>query len=176
MEFYRLNTARDSYYDEAFALYEQSFPKHEQRFPDKQRALMANPLYHFNAVLEGGVCIGILLYWEGSGYAYIEHFAISPSIRGKSMGSLALEAFCKDRPLVVLEIDPPVDDISVRRERFYQRLGFIKNDYEHKHPAYRKEFPPHELVVMSYPRQMTGNEYRTFQRELSEVVMKDAAD
>lgn len=41
------------------------------------------------------------------------------------MGSRILEAFGKDHSLVVLEIDPPADDISVRRERFYQRLGFL---------------------------------------------------
>jgi ribosomal protein S18 acetylase RimI-like enzyme len=176
MEFHRLGSAGDPLFTEAFALYERSFPEHEQRLPDRQRALMSNPLYHFDIVEDDGVFAGILLYWEFSFYTYVEHFAIHPSMRGKSLGSRALETFCGRRttPLVVLEIDPPVNDISIRRESFYQKLGFKRNNYAHKHPAYRKQFPPHELVVMSCPECMAEDEYQTFRRDLNEIVMSDA--
>lgn len=174
MEFQRLLSSGDAFFPAAFALYEISFPKHEQRIFERQAALMKNPLYHFDVILEAGAFAGILLHWEGSGYSYVEHFAVSPSLRGKSIGSGALGRFSENRPLVVLEIDPPADEISVRREQFYRRLGFRSNSYLHLHPAYRPEFSPHELVVMSCPREMTEEEYRLFQRELAETVMKDA--
>lgn len=176
MEFKRLISADGHFFEEAFALYKTSFPEREQRVLDKQAAVMSNPLYHCDVIAEEGVFIGMLFWWELTGYAYIEHFAIDPSIRGKAFGSRSLTAFCEAHPSVVLEIDPPVDDISVRRERFYQRLGFQTNGYGHLHPAYRKPFPPHGLVVMSYPAQMREREYMVFQKELSEVVMKDCAD
>lgn len=175
MEFRRLATARDALFAEAFAVYEISFPKSEQRPLDRQAALMSNPLYHFNAIVEDAVFAGILLHWECSGYAYIEHFAIHPSMRGKDIGSKALKRFCGEHSPVVLEIDPPIDEVAVRREHFYQRLGFKTNGYAHRHPAYLEHLPPHELVVMSYPHCMTETEYQLFQRELREVVMKDGA-
>lgn len=174
MEFHRLDSARDPLFTGAFALYESSFPEHEQRFPDKQTALMTNPLYHFDIIMDDGVFAGILLYWKISFYTYIEHFAIHASMRGNSLGSRSLKAFCENHPFVVLEIDPPVTEIAIRRESFYRRLGFKRNDYAHEHPAYRKKFPPHELVVMSYPQCMTEDEYRIFRRELGEIVMRDA--
>lgn len=175
MIFYRISSIQeqDSLFVKAFALYKSSFPIYEQRLIEKQTALMTNPLYHFNIIMKGDTLIGILLYWEISFYTYIEHFAIHPAIRGKALGSMALKLFFKEHPFVILEIDPPISEVSIRREHFYQRLGFHKNVYAHKHPAYQKQFQPHELVVMSYPKCMTEKEYQLFRQELSEIVMRD---
>ena len=72
---------------------------------------------------------------------------------------------------VVLEIDPPVDEIARRRQGFYQRCGFAVNPYPHVHPPYRPEYPGHELVVLSSPRALTPAEYGAFACYLSAVVM-----
>jgi hypothetical protein len=83
---------------------------------------------------------------------------------------------CCEHSSVILEIDPPVDELAVRRKRFYQRLGFKTNSYAHLlHLPYREQFPPHELAVMSYPKYLTEMEYQTFQCELGKIVMEDAA-
>lgn len=174
MDVIRLTSTKDTFFAEMFQLYQTSFPKHEQRPADKQAALMVNPRYHCNALVEADTLAGILLYWKCSGYSYIEHFAIHPSMRGRATGSKVLATFCENHSPVVLEIDPPVDAIAIRRESFYQRLGFQRNGYAHAHPAYQAQFPPHELTVMSYPKHMTEKEYLVFQRELGEIVMKDA--
>lgn len=120
MEFRRLNTEEGSLFEEAFALYGTSFPPHEQHTLAKQRALMPDPAYHFDALLLGGAFACILLYWVFDGYAYIEHFAANTVLRGQTVGSRALAAFCAAHPLVVLEIDPPCDEVSRRREHFYK--------------------------------------------------------
>lgn len=174
MKFLRLLSAQDALFPEAFALYEASFPAHERRRWPQQAALMPHSLYHFDVIVSSGVLVGIVLYWAGTDHAYVEHFAVHPAMRGRAMGSRILSAFCARHPLVVLEIDPPVDDIAQRRERFYQRLGFLSNPYPHVHPAYRQEYPPHPLVVLSHPRALTAAEYETFARALQEVVMNDA--
>jgi ribosomal protein S18 acetylase RimI-like enzyme len=170
----RLSSVSDSFFVETFALYEISFPERERRVLDKQAAIMTNPFYHCDVLTKQDTLVGILFWWELSGRAYIEHFAIDPSMRGQAYGSRSLEIFCEANPVVVLEIDPPDDDISVCREHFYHRLGFQTNRYVHLHPAYRKPFPPHKLFVMSYPSLITESEYRVFQEELSNVVMKDS--
>lgn len=174
MHFERLTSDRDGLFEQAFSLYEASFPKHEQRVLEKQRALMPDPLYHFDAIVDDGVFAGIVLYWAFRGYCYIEHFAVDAALRGRSIGSKSLSLFCAGHDLVVLEIDPPVDAVSVRREGFYQRLGFKQNPYPHAYPAYRRHFPPHELVVMSHPRPLAPQEYAQFAGDLCSVVMADA--
>ncbi|MCD8139156.1 MAG: GNAT family N-acetyltransferase [Planctomycetaceae bacterium] len=174
MHFTRLTSADDALFAQAFAVYETSFPLHEQRTLDKQQAIMARPAYYFDAIVEEGEFAGILLWWRFDGYAYVEHFAINTAFRGKSLGSRSLELFCADKALVILEIDPPVDPVSIRRESFYTRLGFCVNPYPHAHPSYRRQFPPHDLVVMSHDRPLEPEEYDAFSDDLAHRVMADA--
>ena len=72
---------------------------------------------------------------------------------------------------VILEIDPPVDEISLRRETFYERCGYRANIHPHVHPPYRAGFPGHELVVMSRPEKLSHAEYGEFAEYLRERVM-----
>ena len=78
--------------------------------------------------------------------------AIGADARQRSRGNGALSLFCQEKQRVVLEIDPLTDEVAQRCLRFYQHCGFAVNDYIHHHPAYRPEFPPHELVILSYPQ------------------------
>ena len=52
---------------------------------------------------------------------------------------------------VVLEIEPPEDDLTKRRQNFYLRNGFGFNPYVHHHPPYRAGDERHLLNVMSFP-------------------------
>lgn len=174
VHFQRLTSGDDGLFEKAFDLYTVSFPEHEQRFRANQCALMANTDYHFDAIMDGDSFAGIILYWEFPGYAYIEHFAIHPELRGRAFGSESLRLFGGGRDLVVLEIDPPDDPVSVRREAFYHKLGFRTNPFSHTHPRYRESFPPHRLVVLSSPRELTEKEYARFAEDLSGIVMADA--
>ena len=115
--------------------------------------------------------MGILLHWEEEGFSYVEHFATDPALRGQGLGARALELLNSRGKSVVLEIDPPVDQISIRRQHFYERCGFVKNPFSHVHPPYRPEYPGHELVVLSSPRALTPAEYGAFACYLSAVVM-----
>lgn len=173
MEFYRMTSAQDGFFDPAFRLYQESFPVHEQRTRERQESLMAEPQYHFEILLRQGALCGIILYWTLEKAVYIEHFAISPEQRGNAVGSNALKRFCEQHKRVILEIDPPRDEISVRRKGFYERLGFKVNGYPHRHPAYRRDYPPHELVVMSYPLELDEGEYDGFYQGLKHQVMAD---
>lgn len=50
---------------------------------------------------------------------------------------------------MLLEIDPLVDDIARASLRFYQHCGFVQNNFEHRHPPYRKDFQAHKLIVLT---------------------------
>ena len=123
-------------------------------------------------IWRGDEFIGILFHWGADGYRYVEHLAVSPALRGQNMGSAALSAFCRKVGRVILEIDPPVDDISIRRLHFYERLGFVANPYRYIHPSFRKPFTPHRLVLMSYPGAITYEEARSFADFVREAVLR----
>ena len=122
-------------------------------------------------VSSGDEFIGILFHWNAGDYRYVEHLAVSPRLRGQNMGSKDLAAFCQGRR-VILEIDPPEDEISVRRQHFYQRLGFVANPYAYIHPSFRRPFHPHRLVLMSYPEALTYEEARGFADFIRERVLR----
>lgn len=125
MTFERIPCPNHPLYADAMALYGISFPAHEQRETPSQTAILTHPDYHFTAILDGSTFVGDMLYWETPDFRYIEHFCILPALRGQRYGSRALSMLPNDRP-VILEIDPPVDEIAIRRKGFYERCGFTR--------------------------------------------------
>lgn len=125
MVFKRLQDSQDGLYLQAMQLYQSSFPLHEQRKPDAQRAILKEPDYQFNLLMEEDHLMGELLCWETQEFIYVEHLCILPQLRGQHCGSRALELLEQRGKPVILEIDPPIDDISLRRKGFYERAGCL---------------------------------------------------
>ena len=161
-------------YSRAMELYALSFPYHEQRRPSSQERILKNSEYNFLLIMDEGRFSGLMLCWETAGFIYVEHFCTAPEIRGRGIGAEALALLAQSGKKIILEIDPPVDEISRRRKNFYERAGFAENPFAHVHPPYHAGFPGHPLVVMSCPRALTDAEYRAFDGYLKIVVMKDA--
>ena len=171
MEFKRITRTDDPLYERAIALYHISFPAHEQREALSQAQILNQNAYHFDAICDNGEFIGEILYWDIGGFFYIEHFCIEPAMRNRRYGQKILSAL-QTTPLI-LEIDPPVDAISLRRKHFYERCGFVENPYPHVHPPYHAGSAGHALVVMSAPRGLSDMEYAHFNEYLQDTVMKD---
>lgn len=153
-------------------IYRDSFPLHEQRQEQHQQAKMLDPNFHCQIFRQNGKILGFIFWWECNELVYIEHFAINPALRGQNYGSHLLATFCKTVGRnVILEIDPPEDEVSIRRLRFYQTLGFCLNDYPHVHPAYQPSYEGHVLRVLSHPNPLSNNEYNKFKRLLEVQVM-----
>lgn len=154
-------------------LYASSFPIFEQRTEPQQLKAFSCSNYHLTAYRENDRLIGFIAYWEFPTYIYIEHFAISTALRGKGYGCEVLQRFMTENSkTILLEIDPPSDDMSIARLRFYQRCGFYSNPYPHIHPPYRSTYKGHTLVVLTSGREITEDEYRQFQTDLSSVIMQ----
>lgn len=153
-------------------LYNASFPFHEQREPISQKKIMSRTEYRFDRLYDGPEFIGLMLNWESDQFIYVEHFCILPSKRSLGYGQKALQLLSERGKPVILEIDPPIDDISIRRKAFYERAGFCANNYLHVHPPYHVGYDGHELVVMSLPRELTPEEYDHFFQYLCKVVME----
>ena len=151
MEHIRIIAPGDPGFDWLYDLYMQSFPVHEQRLRERQEGVLGHPEYHCDLLCQGETRVGLLMWWAGPGFRYVEHFAIAPQLRGQSWGSRALREFLAEGDPVVLEIDPPEDPVSRRRKGFYEGLGLVSNPWPHIHPPYRLEFSGHALEVMTFP-------------------------
>lgn len=153
-------------------LYAHSFPIFEQRTPEQQAQAFASANYHLTGYVENQSFMGFIAYWEFPDYLYIEHFAINGHERGKGYGSQILNSFVTDKPkTVLLEIDPPIDEISTARLRFYQKCGFYQNPYSHIHPPYRKEYKGHSLRVLTTGTPLSAERYEQFKNDLTQQVM-----
>ena len=93
--------------------------------------------------------LGLLTTWHFEEFIYIEHFAIDPTLRSQGYGSEALKAFIHEqgKPLV-LEAEPPTDALSIRRIKFYERIGLTLYDFPYMQPAYTEDSHPVELRLM----------------------------
>ncbi len=153
-------------------LYRTSFPVFEQRSAKQQAEAFQNERYKLLAFTEDDTLLGFISYWVFDTYRYVEHFAVHTDLRGKGYGSCLLRTFIQSTDkIVLLEIDPIRDSISEARLRFYRRCGFHENPYPHKHPAYRNEYQPHPLIVLTTERKLSKDEYRIFNLDLNTIVM-----
>ena len=133
-------------------------------------AAFADPRFHAEAVRCGDEFIGLLYWWQGPSFRYVEHLAIRPDLRGRNLGSALFESFCRGER-VILEIDPPRDEISTRRLGFYRRLGFHDSPLPYVHPSYSRPFEPHRLVLMGYPAPLEQEEARRLADFVRRVVL-----
>ena len=171
MEFRRLTDVENGMFAPAMDLYKHSFPHHEQREEASQARIMGEGEYHFDLIFDGDTWVGEILNWESGDFIYVEHFCILPELRNRQYGQRALEVLAGRGKVVILEIDPPVDEVSIHRKGFYERCGYHANDFTHVHPPYHQGMAGHGLVVMSSPRQLSREEYEGFSAYLRETVM-----
>ena len=93
-------------------------------------------------------------------------------MRNQQYGQKVLTLLRERRKTLILEIDPPEDDISKCRKGFYERCGFTENTFFHIHPPYHKENEGHELVLMTCPKEVSQKMFDRFSEYLKERVMK----
>lgn len=170
--FYRIKNTENKWYDEFYAIYSVSFPPHEQRDRKQQEYAFSFDNYYLDCLIEENRFLAFIAYWEFEEYIYIEHLAVNPDYRNEHIGSRALQEMIDNKQKkILLEIDPFTTDIARKRYHFYQRLGFVINSYDHRHPPYHKKFPAHELILLSSGQTIDEKSYHTFRKDLSEIVM-----
>ena len=127
-------------------IYTESFPPDERRdFSDVIRLLEENDDFFIVLLSDENKAVGFISYWEWNDFSYVEHFAVDSSCRGSGYELLKLI----NNP-AVLEVEKPLDDISQRRIRFYERLGFVLCTRPYTQPPYSPEKQPLELYLMSF--------------------------
>lgn len=156
---------------EAFwEIYNEAFPRDEKRDIEGQRALLDDEDYDILLHFEGDVLMGFLAYWKLGQYHFVEHLAVSRQSRGKGVGSLLMRAMLRFGKPVVLEVDPPEDEVKRLRIVFYERLGFFLNEHHHIQPPLAKGGNPVELRLMTHPAPLSEEDARYIEERLKAVV------
>lgn len=174
MELQRITSADHPLFGSVWQIYRDSFPRNERRTLEHQQTAFQSNQYHLNAYTEKGTLLGLLGYWEFDDYIYIEHLAINPVIRSGGHGSRILSALIESTSkALILEIEPVENDLTLRRLRFYERLGFQETSYPHRQHRYHDDDPEDfRLVILCHPQIISPELYKQFDDDLQAIVMK----
>lgn len=150
-----LKYINNKYEDKIEELYIKSFPE-EERFPFwiLQECSKENnsDLY---AIIDNDKMIGMCYIVNcGSAY-YIMYLAVEPSLRNNNYGSMILEHLKDKYKILILSIEEPINDISIRHKNFYLRNGFYDTNRCYKDNG------------INYEVLCTSNEY-----EINDSIMR----
>ena len=155
-------------------VYISSFPPHERRgVLSHENATKNQSFYSKVAIDESNNFLALLFYWRAEDIIYIEHLAVNPQNRGANIGTQIMKLFIEEHSgcTIILEIEPPVTEITQRRLNFYKKLGFRENKYEYTHPSYSRDIFTHNLEILSHPKELKQLEYDNFCNFITNVVL-----
>jgi ribosomal protein S18 acetylase RimI-like enzyme len=129
-------------------LYVNAFPKNERRLWSKQCELLKQQQLRLLLVKNDDQTVGFIFFWQLSGFAFVEHFAIDPAARGEGIGSAVMNQLAETLQSIVLEVELPVTEMAKRRIAFYERLGYQTFPDAYYQPPYNPKNLPLELRLM----------------------------
>lgn len=151
-----INKINDQEIDDFLSLYISAFPKEERREWGSvsdvlQFCRSKAELFNILSITVSNKFAGFITYWRFAGYIYVEHFAVVESMRSRKIGYFTMRHVMEHiNPNILLEVELPTDDLTTRRVRFYEKLGFKAwQDIDYLQPPYSDNLPATPLVLMS---------------------------
>ena len=163
-----LQRINETDFPEIYRIMQASFSDDEYRPYDEQLALFEEPEYRIYYMPAG-----FLAVWEFESFIYIEHFAVDPALRNSGTGSAMLQELVKQyQKPICLELELPEDELTRRRIGFYERNGFVFNEYPYIQPPISKGKSPVPLRIMTYRSEITRQEFQKMKEILYRRVYK----
>ena len=163
-----LQRINETDFPEIYRIMQASFSDDEYRPYDEQLALFEEPEYRIYYMPAG-----FLAVWEFESFIYIEHFAVDPALRNSGTGSAMLQELVKQyQKPICLEVELPEDELTRRRIGFYERNGFVFNEYPYIQPPISKGKSPVPLRIMTYKSEITREEFQKMKEILYRRVYK----
>lgn len=129
-----------------------AFPEDERRDDEAQRRNVdANDKMQCLLIKGGEECIGFFTVWYlTSGLVYVEHFAIADELRHCGYGTAALKELASNvlKP-IILEVELPSTEESIRRIAFYEKNGFVMWDKPYIQPPYSSDKQSVPMRIMT---------------------------
>lgn len=130
-------------------LYNSSFPAEERREFFELKQLISDDKLFINQILtDKNTVAGLYIFWKFGEFIFVEHLAVNPELRGFGIGEGTLSVLQEQSKILILETELPVDEISKRRIKFYERNGFKLLQRQYFQPSYGKNKPEVELKLM----------------------------
>lgn len=155
----RITDPDDSLISKLEKIYHEAFPEGERR-PWSVVTKLAetnNDFYLCAALDQESVpgedkVIGILIYWDLFDFIFGDYLATAPVERNSGYGARIMKTLQMDlsKP-IILEVEPPENELSSRRIAFYKRLGFHLSDHPYFMPDFANEKDTILMHLMSYP-------------------------
>lgn len=176
-----------SQFPEIYRIMEDSFSDDEYCPYEEQLALFEEPEYGIYYMPIGSESLesqvpdsalkdkpaGFLAVWEFAEFIFIEHFAVNPKLRNSGTGSGMLQELVKlSKKPVCLEVELPDAELARRRIGFYERNGFVFNDYPYMQPPISKGKSSVPLRIMTYGKAVSQEEFEQIQKILYQRVYK----
>lgn len=158
-------------FDAVFDIMQEAFPPNERRTKEEQRALLSEEKYRLFVAKEGDAVQGFLAVWALS-IPFIEHFAVSNKLRNAGLGGKLLDEAVTLLGGACLEAEPPETELARRRIGFYNRHGFVLNEYTYTQPSITKGQPPVPLMIMSHGKGLSTAEFKALEAEIMKTVYK----
>ena len=163
-----LQRINETNFPEIYRIMQASFSDDEYRPYDEQLALFEEPEYRIYYMPAG-----FLAVWEFESFIYIEHFAVDPALRNSGTGSAMLQELVKQyQKPICLEVELPEDELTRRRIGFYERNGFVFNEYPYIQPPISKGKSPVPLRIMTYGEAITRETFEAMKNVLYLSVYK----
>ena len=154
----KLIKTNDIEFDLIYKELEKNFIREERRDYYEARATLSDKSYTVYHIANNGERVGFITLWELSDFIFVEHFVIYEQYRSLGYGGLTLSLLRNEFESIVLEAEPPIDDIQKRRIAFYERNGFSINEVSYIQPSYHESGDEVPLMLMSYPSKLKDTE------------------
>ncbi len=154
-------------FEEIYDILKSSFPSAERRSKAGQKKIFDDERYSVFGWLENEKIVGFAAVWKFESFAFLEHFAVKETARNQGLGGLILNELKNAlQTPVILEIEPPEDDLKRRRIAFYERHGFKLNDFDYTQPPMQNGQPEIKLFLMSSDRKISKDEFWNIKKVL----------
>ena len=120
---------------------------------------------------KNGEMVGFVALWMLGDIVFLEHLAIKKEFRGRGYGTKILKDIKQKFPgKVVLEVEPPKDETTIRRIKFYKKAGFHFNEHHYVQPPLGRRKKPVPLKIMSYPKPVPQEKFDYLVRYLHKNI------
>jgi GNAT superfamily N-acetyltransferase len=155
-------------------LYISAFPADERReFSELPELLFEDQCFIYKIDTENLGYTGFCICWDFGGFTFIEHFATTAENRGLGIGEKTLSVLkSKHAKTIILETEPPVDEITRRRVNFYMRNGFRMLHRNYVQPSYGSNKPEVDLKLMYWGEEPDSQQLDTMICIIKESVYK----
>jgi len=172
LNFHRINSVSDPFFDSLFNLYALAFPPAERRsWGSLEYELMYEKRFYAYALILDDKYVGFINYWIFDQFFYIEHFAVVPYLRGKHIGTEAMQMILSQTKLpVILEVEMPNNTNSIRRIKFYERLGFTVLSHNYAQPPYENGGFLLPILIMSNNNHFANTHFELIKDTLYDKV------